>query len=241
LRQRAAEIDGFIAVSEYYGHVMQSRLGLPADKIHVVHNGIDVKGYEPAAPQENPPVLGYLARMAPEKGLRMLISAFKILRQKTPALRLHIAGSKTAGDEAFVAQIQAQLKTDGLTDHVQFFPNLDRQQKIDFLRSLTVFSVPAEYGEAFGLFVLEALACGVPVVQPAYGAFPEVLNGTGGGLLYTVGNSTELADKIQTLLGDPAQRKALGAAGRKAVFEKFTLERMAQNVADVFQSVRPSK
>jgi len=241
LKQRASEIDAFIAVSDYYGKIMQTRLGLNANKIHVVHNGIDVAGFSPGAVSDSAPILGYLARMAPEKGLRTLIEAFKILRQKFPALRLYVAGSKTATDEAFVGEIQAQLKKDDLTDAVQFFPNLDKRQKIEFLRSLTVFSVPAEYGESFGLYVLEALACGVPVVQPDKGGFPEVLHATGGGLLYHAGNVADLAGKIETLLTDAPARRALGARGRSAVLETFTLEHMARNVASVFQKVQAVK
>ncbi|HYG75813.1 MAG TPA: glycosyltransferase family 4 protein [Planctomycetota bacterium] len=241
LRERAAEIDGFIAVSDYYGKVMQSRLALRPERIHVIHNGIDVTGYEPSGPAGDAvPVLGFLARMAPEKGLRTLVDAFRRLRASHPALRLHVAGSKTAGDESFVSDVQTQLKKDGLSEHVSFFPNVTRQQKIDFLRSLTVFSVPAEYGESFGLYVLEALACGVPVVQPGNGGFPEILAQTGGGKLYEPGNVTQLASHIDALLLNADLRRELGNTGRKAVLEKFTLERMAADVATTFQKVRES-
>jgi glycosyltransferase involved in cell wall biosynthesis len=120
----------------------------------------------------------------------------------------------------------------GFSPDVEFHPNLDRAQKQEFLRSLTIFSTPALYGEAFGLYVIEALASGVPVVQPRHAAFPELIEATGGGLIAEP-NAESLAEAIEHLLLHPAQARALGDAGRKAVSEKFSSERMARDVADV--------
>jgi glycosyltransferase involved in cell wall biosynthesis len=129
------------------------------------------------------------------------------------------------------------LKALGVMHDVEFHPNLTRKQKIEFLRELTVFSVPALYGEAFGLYVIEALASGVPVVQPRAAAFPELVQTTGGGVLYEPGEPKELADAVEQLLARPEQRRAFGEAGRKVVLEKFTSECMARNIAQVFQEV----
>lgn len=239
LSQRAADITAFISVSRYYGGVMRGRLNLPEGKVHAVHNGIDLSGYGPPPRQPAPPTVGYLARLAPEKGLRTLVAAFKVLRRrsKVPGLRLRIAGSLTLGDKSFVEEISADLKQSGLSRDVDLLPNLDRQQKISFLQSLTVFSVPAVYGESFGLYVLEALACGVPVVQPRHGPFPEILEATGGGVLCAPGNAEDLAAKLEELLLDEPRRTALGMAGRRRVFADFSIERAARDVAQVLQSV----
>ena len=120
------------------------------------------------------------------------------------------------------------MQTSGLLDEVEFHPNLDRAGKLEFLRALSVFSVPARYGEAFGLYVVEALAAGVPVVQPRQGAFPELIDATGGGLLCAAGDPNALADAIEELLLNPSRARALGEAGRLAVFERFSAEAMAQ-------------
>lgn len=243
LRQRAAEIDAFIAVSRYYGGVMRERLRLPAEKVHVVHNGIDLTGYEPAPQKPTQPAIGYLARLAPEKGLRTLVEAFKILRArgKTEDARLRVAGSLTAGDEAFVRELRADLARAGLARQAEFLPNLNRRQKIAFLQSLTVFSVPATYGESFGLYVLEALACAVPVVQPRHGPFPEILEATGGGVLCAPDDPADLAAKLEALLLDDAQRTALGVAGRQKVRAEFSVERAAREVAQVLLATRTQR
>lgn len=240
LSQRAADIAAFIAVSRYYGGVMRERLGLPAEKVHVVHNGIDLSGYGPAPQQPAQPAVGYLARLAPEKGLRTLVAAFKALRARrhwAQGLRLRIAGSLTPGDKPFLEEISADLGRSDLSQDVDMLPNLDRRQKISFLQSLTVFSVPAIYGESFGLYVLEALACGVPVVQPRHGPFPEILEATGGGVLCNPGDAEDLAAKLEELLLDEPRRSALGAAGRQKVLADFSIERAARDVAHIFQSM----
>ena len=117
---------------------------------------------------------------------------------------------------------------------MEFHPNLDRAGKLDFLRSLSVFSVPARYGEAFGLYVIEAMAAGVPVVQPRVAAFPELIEATGGGLLCAAEDPQALAEAIEELLLDPARARALGEAGRRAVFERFSAEAMARAMAQVY-------
>ncbi len=242
LAERARDVDAFIAVSRYHADLMTARANLPPDRVHVVYNGILLDGYDdaprPPAPNGAPPTLGYLARMCPPKGLEILVEAYITLRKRDRVknLQLRVAGAQTAGDEAFVARLRAQLEAEGLGGDAAFFPNVSRDEKIAFLHGLSVLSVPATYGESFGLYVIEALAAGVPVVQPRHAVFPELLAQTGGGVLYDdPDNPQSLADALETLLSDPEQARALGEAGRRTVFEKFSVEAMAQNVALVFE------
>jgi glycosyltransferase involved in cell wall biosynthesis len=228
LAQRCAGIDHFIAVSRYFADGMIKRLNLPATRVSVVHPGIAVEEFSPANASQ--PVIGYLARMHPTKGLDTLVEAF--LQLKTPGARLRIAGAMTGRDKPFVTSLQRKLG-----DRAEFLPNLDRAAKADILRSLTVFSVPATYGEAFGMYLLEAQASGVPVVQPRHGAFPELLAATGGGLLCEPNQPAALAAALDELLGDPARARQLGAIGRQAVQEKFSVAAMTVNIEAILQKV----
>jgi glycosyltransferase involved in cell wall biosynthesis len=245
LAERAAETDLFIAPSNYFAELMSQRLSLPADRVRVVYNGVNLDGFDAPeianrkSPTAHPPVLGYFARMCREKGLDRLVEAFILLKRRDGCrdLKLHIGGGCGPSDEPFVESLRVRLKALGVMHDVEFHPNLTRKQKIEFLRELTVFSVPALYGEAFGLYVIEALASGVPVVQPRAAAFPELVQTTGGGVLYEPGEPKELADAVEQLLARPEQRRAFGEAGRKVVLEKFTSECMARNIAQVFQEV----
>jgi glycosyltransferase involved in cell wall biosynthesis len=121
-----------------------------------------------------------------------------------------------------------------LLGDVEFHPNLDRAAKLAFLRSLSAFSVPALYGEAFGLYVVEAMAAGVPVVQPRVAAFPELIEAAGGGVLCAAGDARALAEAIEELLLNPARAKALGEAGQRAVFERFSADAMARETLKVY-------
>ena len=237
MRQRAADISRFVAVSQFYGRHMADRLGLAVGRVAVVPNGINFDGFEAAA-EPPPAAIGFLARLCPAKGLHQLVEAFILLhtQDRCPGVRLRIAGAQTAADLSYLRQLETRLGAAGLAGQVDWLPNLDRRAKQDFLRSVQVLSVPAA-GEAFGLYVLEALACGVPVVQPADGAFPELIAATNGGVLYAPNRIEALADALASLLLDPPRRAELGCAGRQAVREKFTAERMARAFADVCAEV----
>jgi glycosyltransferase involved in cell wall biosynthesis len=167
--------------------------------------------------------------MCHEKGLDTLVEAYLLLRQwgRVGSLKLRVGGSCGPADRAFVDALRDRLRQAGVLGDVEFHPNLDRARKVGFLRSLSAFSVPASYGEAFGLYVIEALAAGVPVVQPRVAAFPELIEATGGGVLCADGPQA-LAEAIEALLLDPARARALGDAGRRAVFERFSATSMAR-------------
>lgn len=246
LRERAGDVDHFIAPSRYFGELMAGRLELPSGKVSVVHNGISLDGYDgqqaqPKTGSQPAPVLGYLARMCQEKGLDSLVEAFILLKQRNrvPRLKLQIGGSCGPGDDVFVKSLRKRLAEAGYIGEVAFLPNLSRAEKVDFLKGITVFSVPALYGEAYGLYLIEAQAAGVPVVQPRHASFPELIERTAGGLLCDPGDPVSLADKIEELLLQPELARAYGSAGQRAIWEKFTMVTMAQEILRVFEIVNP--
>jgi glycosyltransferase involved in cell wall biosynthesis len=176
--------------------------------------------------------------MCREKGLETLVRTFLEVRRRGHAggLKLCVAGSLGPADEPFVRGLQEKLVGAGLGQEVSFYPNVDRATKLKLLQSFSMFSVPALYGEAFGLYVIEALAAGVPVVQPRTAAFPELLELTGGGLLCEPGSLEELAAGIEQLLLDPTRARTLGEAGRRVVFERFNADAMARNLLEAVKT-----
>jgi glycosyltransferase involved in cell wall biosynthesis len=244
LAERATEADLFIAPSRYYGDLMGKRLGLRAESVRVVFNGINLESYsrprsaEFTAPNAGGPVLGFFARMCREKGLDLLVDAYLLLRKRDRVknVRLRVGGGCGPSDEPFVEAQRRKLKAAGVLDDVQFFPNLDHAAKVEFFRSLTVMSTPALYGEAFGLYLIEAMAAGVPVVQPRHGAFPELMAATGGGVICPP-TAEGLAQSIEQLLHDPIALGAFSEAGRKSVFQHFSVEHMAGAIARLCQEV----
>jgi glycosyltransferase involved in cell wall biosynthesis len=239
LAERAGDIDAFIGVSKYYTETMQQRLRLDPDRTHVVYTGIPLVGYESRRVEPEVPTIGYLSRMCPDKGLDTLVEAFLKLKknEKMREAKLRVAGGKRSDDEAFLNKIRQKLSSHGVIDDVEFLPDFDREARIAFLRSLSVLSVPEKQPVAYGLYVLEALAAGVPVVEPASGVFPELLEITGGGLLCEPNNVEALADAIGSLLLDPDKARRLGEQGRAAIIEKFNIEQTAEQMVRIYGQI----
>lgn len=243
LRERARDMDAFVAPSEFYRDAMSRRLDLPPQRFHVIPNGIDATGLVPAAAPPEPPAVGFLSQMSADKGLPALAEAFCLLKQsgRFADLKLRIFGGMTGADVACVQGVRARLEQAGVSDDVAFAADFDPANKPEFLRSCSVVSVPSRRGESFGLFVLDALACGVPLVLPDHGAFPELIEATGGGRLCKPNDPADLAETLDHLLSDPAAALALGRAGRQAVLEKFDSKQMARRVADLCRDLQAGK
>ena len=239
LQQRAREVDAFIAPSRYFGDLMQKRLGFGEGRLHVIPNGIPVEGYQRSPLPGNPPVLGYFARMCHEKGLPMLVDAFIQLKNQPDhqTLKLMVGGGMGPSDESVVEDQKKKLDQAGFLKDVSWHPNLDREQKLDFFSKLTVFSVPALYGETFGLYLLEAMAAGVPVVQPPHAAFPEIIEATGGGVIASGLEVTDLAESIGHLLKDRNQLQMLSDKAHDSVQKALQSKHMAERVLGVYQRI----
>ena len=236
---RAREVDRFIAPSAYFGERMAQRLALTSTQLRVVPNGIQLEGYasqsHPAPTRSEPPVLGFFARMCPEKGLDRLIEAFLMARSAVPQLRLKVGGGCGPGDEPFVEKLKTRLREAGALDAVEFHPNVDRAGKIRFLQSLSFFSVPAGYSEAFGLYLVEAMAAGVPVIQPDRCAFREIVERSGGGLV--VEDSTRaLSDAFVRLVLNPEELRRLSVCAAEGARRAFSVEAMAKGILQAMAS-----
>ncbi|HYO90616.1 MAG TPA: glycosyltransferase family 4 protein, partial [Pyrinomonadaceae bacterium] len=241
IRANVKHVDAFIAVSEYYARFMPNYLGIPEDKMHVVPLGINLNGYEARPPGRREPfTIGYFARVAPEKGLHVLAEAYRRLRRERedfPAARLEVAGYLGAEHKNYLDGITRQMKECGLDGEFHYRGVLDRQEKIEFLRTLDVLSVPATYNEPKGIFLLEAMACGVPVVQPRRGAFTEIVEKTQGGILVEPDDPDSLAEGIFELYQNPQLAETLGGNGFRGVCEHYSVARMAERALEVYGSL----
>jgi glycosyltransferase involved in cell wall biosynthesis len=243
LAERCREVDLFIAPSRYFADLMARRLHIPDEKLRVIYNGIQLDGWTPATTPVNPPVLGFFARMCQEKGLHTVVDTFIELkkRNKIAQLKLHVGGAMGPSDEPFVNDLKLRLQGHGLLGDVTFFSNVTKEQKQQFFRRISVCTVPAMYGEAFGLYLLESWAAGVPVVQPPAASFPELIRETGGGRVAASADSNALADAIEELLSNEQALRMAGQSARSAMEERFTASAMARNIAEAFATVAPTR
>jgi glycosyltransferase involved in cell wall biosynthesis len=235
IRERAGDVDGFVALTQYYaGHAAQ-HFGLPPERVHRITMGIRTEDFaETAAPTDEPLTMGYLARICPEKGLAELCDAFVELNRAGSSCRLRVAGYLGKADQPYFDLVEKQVRLAGLGSVFEHVGEVSRAEKLRFLQSLHVLSVPTVYAEAKGFYVLEALAAGVPVVLPSHGAFPELVDATGGGVLHEPGDCAALVRALAGLMDDPARRRDLADAGRRAVHESFTAARMADEAWRLF-------
>lgn len=237
--QRAGDIDRFISVSGYFAGVMQNRLGIDSDKIDVVYTGIPADDYRPAKANPAAPTIGFLSRLCEDKGLDMLIDAFIALKAKAgfENLRLRSTGGMTAGDRRFINRLKRKLTAAGAAGDVEFLRDFDKTAKADFLRTLSVLSVPEKKPVASGMYVFEAWATGVPVVQPASGIFPEILESSGGGLLYEPGDVDALTAALEKVLTDTDYAAGLAGQGRQAVLDRFGIEQTALQTVRIYDKL----
>lgn len=240
LAERAADADGFVAPCRYYAHFMaDAYLKVPMDNIDVVPLGLNLDGHGKAVsrPGQPPFVIGYLARICPEKGLHILIDAFYALTQELGKenIHLHVAGYLGKKDNPYFEELESQIQAWDLAASFVHHGEVTRSQKIDFLNRLHVFCVPTVYRESKGLSILEALANGVPVVQPRHGSFPEMIEATGGGILVTPESAEAVVKGIMALYNDAEQRERLGRTGQSNVHQKFNDAAVAAQLLAVFQ------
>jgi glycosyltransferase involved in cell wall biosynthesis len=237
LKEKCCDVDFFMPVSKTYGAIMQERMGISNEALKVVYNGIDLNDLPVRNEESQPLSLGFLANIIAGKGLMTLAEAFVELKNKpeNKELKLIILGSVTPFTKDYLDSVIEYLKKNQVYEWCQIQTNLSREEKYNALKQVSILSVPATYGESFGLYILEALALGIPVVQPDHGAFREILEELKGGLLCEPDDPKDLADKCQQLLNDTELRRKLGETGRENVFEHFSKEAMAKRVAQLIK------
>jgi len=241
MRQNARSVSLFVAPSRYYADLMGPRLGLDEGAVKVCCNGIDPEGYRPADKPPDPPVIGYLSRLHYDKGLDLLTDAF-IEIKSVPGLanaKLLIAGGMTQNHQNYINEIKQSLERAGVSEDVEWAGDFDRQAKREFIPKLSVMCVPDRSKPAAGMFVMESLIAGVPLVEPAGGALTELIEATRGGLLYDPEKPGDMIEKLIRLLKDPKAAWEMGQSGRKAALRQFTAQAAAQRLLDLLATMQP--
>lgn len=239
VRQRASELAACVAVSRYYAGVMRERLALGEDRLRIARSAIHARDFQPPEARVEPPVLTFVSPLNHRAGADRLLEVWAELRKQPEhaQLGLKLVGIKRI-DDAYVEELRARAEALGLSEGLEVVISPDRLGRIECLRASTLLVVPTREPEAFGRYVLEAMACETPAVLPDHGAFCELIKDTGGGVLFSPHDMDALRSELDALLRDDERRVALGAAGRAAVLEHFSLERFAAELAETLESVK---
>jgi len=242
IRRQVPDVVRFLSVSEAYVPKMASMLAIPRERLSVVPLGINLAGYTARERHGDPFRIGFFARIAPEKGLHVLAEAYIRLRRHVPhaPMRLDAAGYMWPAQAPYLAEVKARLHDAGLAEEFSYHGSVDRDGKLAFLRALDVMSVPTPYDEPKGVSVLESMATGVPVVQPRRGAFTEMVEKTGGGLLVPADDPDALAAALHDLWADRALNDRLGRLAFDGVRVHYDIVKSADRLMSVYREVAGS-
>ena len=235
MRKLAVQADGFITFSEHYRDRMAALLEIDTNKFQITPLGIDTAAfeevYEKRKEREPGSVIGYFARICPEKGFDVLVSAFLELAAESNDYRLLCGGWLSDKDRDFFEEQKEKIRRAGLAERFEYVGSPDEEGKKEFFQRIDIFSVPARFFEPKGLYVLEAFACGIPVIAPQRGVFCELIGASGGGELFEPEDPGELAAKLKSGIGPEAGKRA-----RNWVVQFADRRAMAEATAKVFRN-----
>ncbi|MDD4225717.1 MAG: glycosyltransferase family 4 protein [Mariniphaga sp.] len=239
MHKRAEDVDALVAVSDFFAEKMKTSMELPSEKVQTIHLGVEVNDYTYISPREKPRHVGYISRMCYENGFDIVVDAFINLK-KNPGfedVRLIATGGYTGDDSKFIKEQKRKLNENGLSDAFEIIPEFEDKAIHEFFRKVSLISVPVRIGEAFGIYLLEAMASGIPVVQPALGAFPEIIGLSGGGVTYMPNVPGKMSETWAELLADPDKLERLSVAGYEGVKAKFDIHTKAHDIIELYETL----
>jgi len=259
--EHLAQADAIVGCSEYSTRQVKVRFPELADRCLTIWNAVDTDLYQVAADPhpDRPPTVLFYGRLSPEKGLHVILKAFRRLLDEVPSARLLIAGQLALAGAEFVDPFGSDplfadlgrfwgrgdeyrayldsLVDDTMRSQVQFLGPVSNQETVALLHRSDVLAFPSLWHEPFGLPVIEAMAAGVPVVASRGGAFPETVVDGETGLLVDRGDVDGLANALITLLGDPEVRREMGRAARHRAEEVFSWDQAVHTWLDLYREI----
>ena len=237
MHDQAQHVDGFIAVSNYYGNLMMKKMDLPAQKIENIHLGVNPDDYRYINSVEKSRTIGFLSRMNFNNGLDILVDAFILLKQSDEFkdVKLVITGGSTGDDSDTMNSVKKKLKDSGLRHEVDFHANFEGEARIEFFNKVSVLSVPVRSEKAFGLYLIEAMASGIPVIQPDHGAFPEIINLIDGGICYQPNSVESLHETLKKVLRDKDLLEQKSHNGYEGIKKHFHIKTQSEKMIAFYQ------
>jgi len=240
MHERADDVDALVAVSNFFAETMKKQMNLPAEKVHTFYLGVDTEDYHFISTKEKPLNVGYISRMCHENGFDIVVDAFIELKKKPgfEDVKLIVTGGSTGDDAKFIKEQKHKIKENNLEDSFEIMPEFEGDTRHDFFKKVSMISVPVRIGEAFGMYLLESMASGVPVVQPALGAFPEIIERSGGGVIYIPNIPEKLSETWGELLANPDRLEKLSRDGYEGTKKKFNIHNHAAEIIGLYERLR---
>lgn len=239
ISKEAVYVDRFVTPSNYNKQQFIAKTGLKGDNIHVVPLGFDPEPFSPVEKTFHPPSIGYFCRISYPNGIDKLIDAFIDLKTKNsiPGLMLNVCGGYTGDDKPFISAQIKKIREHGFQKSMKIYPEFQGNKKMEFFNDVDIISVPVRKYDGYGLYIIEANSAGIPVVQPATGAFPEIIARTGGGITYSPDSMEELSKALLRLLTDRKLAGDLGETGKRNVRSGLSLDTMSMGLSEVYGTI----
>jgi len=240
MHERAKDVDTLVAVSNFFADTMKKRMNLPAEKVQTFYLGVDAADYHFISTKKKPRNIGYISRMCHENGFDIVVDAFIELKKKAgfEDVKLIATGGSTGDDAKYIKAQKHKIRENNLENSFEIMPEFEGDTRHDFFKKVTLISVPVRIGEAFGMYLLESMASGVPVVQPALGAFPEIVELSGGGLTYMPNSPEKLSETLAELLSNPEKLEKLSLTGLEGTKSKFNIHNHAAEIIGLYENLR---
>ena len=238
MSKKAEYFSSFISVSDFYAGVMKEKMEIPEHKLVSVHIGVDPGDYTFIPVSEKKRNIGYVSRMSYGNGLDILIDAFILLKKKEEFndVGLVLTGGSTGDDRKYLSDIKHRIREHGLHHQVEFHEDFEEEGLKEYFKKVSMVSVPVRNGEAFGIYLLECMASGVPVVQPALGAFPEIIDLTRGGTIYKENTPEALAEALEKLLTNQEELDRLSREGKEGADKHFHIDIQAERMVKIYEN-----
>ncbi len=257
---RLRHVDLIIGVSEYITGKIRSRFPHIASRCHTIYNGVDVDRFTPSSSQTTSPnktrQILFVGRVSPEKGLHDLICAFQALADRFPEFGVRIVGSNKTLPKEFLVGLSEEADVANLAPYLQgnyqeqLFNSLPArfQNRLDFAGFISSELMPDQYrqasilvnpsySESFGMSLIEAMSCEVPVVATRVGGMPEVVIEGETGILVERGNVDELSGAIAYLLENDDLRRTMGKKGRQQVLAHYSWEQISRDLLKCYREL----
>lgn len=240
MHERAKDVDALVAVSNYFADTMKNRMNISGEKVHTFYLGVDVEDYPFIPVKDKPRNVGYISRMCHKDGFDIVMDAFIELKKKPgfDDVKLIATGGLTGDDKKFLKEQKQKIKDSNLENAFEIIEEFEGNTRHNFFKKVSMVSVPVRIGEAFGMYLLESMASGVPVVQPSLGAFPEIVEISGGGINYMPNSPEKLSETWAELLNNPDKLEELSEAGYKGTKEKFNIHNHAEEIVGLYESLK---
>ena len=240
MHERAKDVDALVAVSNYFADEMQIRMDIGDEKVHTFYLGVDAEDYPFIPVKEKPRNVGYISRMCHKDGFDIVVDAFIDLKKRPgfEDVKFIATGGLTGDDKKFMKEQKHRIKEAGLSGDFEIIEEFEGEARHEFFKKVSMVSVPVRVGEAFGMYMLESMASGVPVVQPALGAFPEIVETSGGGVIYEPNSPKKLSESWAELFNNPEKLQQLSQAGYEGTKEKFNIHNHAEEIIGLYESLK---